>query len=38
VRGIYPTVATITADGFEALLDEEIAARFAALVEGMRQP
>jgi proteasome beta subunit len=38
VRGIFPTVATITADGFEALADEEIAARFAALVEGMRRP
>ena len=32
VRGIYPVVATITADGFERVADAEIAERFAALV------
>ncbi|HUQ39354.1 MAG TPA: proteasome subunit beta [Acidimicrobiales bacterium] len=32
VRGIYPTVATITADGFERVPDEEVAARFQALI------
>lgn len=33
VRGIYPVVATITADGFQRLGDDEIASRFAALLE-----
>ncbi len=33
VRGIYPTVATITEDGFERLGEVEIAERFGALVE-----
>ena len=28
VRGIYPTMATITADGFERVADDEIADRF----------
>ena len=28
VRGIYPTVATITADGFERVSDDEVAERF----------
>jgi proteasome beta subunit len=32
VRGIYPTVATITAGGFEYLATEEVAERFAAVV------
>jgi proteasome beta subunit len=32
VRGIYPTVATITADGFEYLGRDEVAERFAAVV------
>ena len=31
VRGIYPTVATITADGFERVAEEEVAERFRAL-------
>jgi len=31
VRGIYPTVATITADGFDAVPDNEVAERFAAV-------
>lgn len=33
VRGIYPTIATITANGFERVPEEEISSRFAALVE-----
>jgi proteasome beta subunit len=33
IRGIYPTVATITAAGFEAVDDTEVAARFAALID-----
>ena len=32
VRGIYPTVATITASGFEYLERDEVAERFAAVV------
>jgi len=33
VRGIYPTVATITAEGFERVGEPEIADRFATLVD-----
>ncbi|MDQ1446431.1 MAG: proteasome beta subunit [Acidimicrobiaceae bacterium] len=33
VRGIYPTVATITADGYEPVPEAEVAERFAALIE-----
>src|SRR4051812_10356083 len=33
VRGIYPTVATITADGFERVADDEVAERFQALIQ-----
>ncbi len=33
VRGIYPVIATITAEGFSRLDDAEIAERFAALLE-----
>jgi proteasome beta subunit len=32
VRGIYPVIATITAEGFQRLDDDEIAARFAGLI------
>jgi proteasome beta subunit len=32
VRGIYPTVATITVTGFERVPEEEVAERFQALV------
>jgi proteasome beta subunit len=32
VRGIYPTVATITADGFERVGEDEVAERFQALI------
>jgi proteasome beta subunit len=34
VRGIYPTVATIDADGFRALSDDDVAARAQALLGG----
>jgi len=33
IRGIYPSVATITASGFEQVAESEIAERFAALIE-----
>jgi proteasome beta subunit len=33
VRGIYPTLATITAQGYEAVPGDEVAERFAALIE-----
>lgn len=32
VRGIYPTVATITADGFERVDEPEVAERFSAII------
>jgi proteasome beta subunit len=35
VRGIYPTVATITAAGFERVGTDEVAERFAAVVAGL---
>ena len=37
IRGIYPTVATITADGYEPMSDREVAARFAALIQRKTQ-
>src|SRR5207302_7916986 len=33
VRGIYPTVATVTADGFERVSETEVAERFNALIQ-----
>lgn len=33
VRGIYPTVATITGGGFERVSEEEVAERFRALID-----
>ena len=33
VRGIYPTIATITANGFDRVPDAEVADRFNALIE-----
>src|SRR5436190_11832289 len=33
VRGIYPTVATITAAGFEPVPENEVAERFAAVIQ-----
>ena len=35
VRGIYPTMATITAEGFEPLATEEVAERFRSLLDDM---
>lgn len=34
VRGIYPTVATITSSGFERVDEQEVADRFASVIEG----
>ena len=33
VRGIYPVIATITRDGFEKVPEDDVAARFHALIE-----
>jgi proteasome beta subunit len=38
VRGIYPTMATITEQGFERVTETEIAERFAALVQRLSTP
>jgi proteasome beta subunit len=38
VRGIYPVVATITADGFARVQDDDVARRFQALVERLSIP
>lgn len=38
VRGIYPTMATITADGFERVPEAEVAERFRALVDRLSTP
>ena len=35
VRGIYPVVALITADGFERLADDDVAARMGTLLESL---
>lgn len=35
IRGIFPVVATITADGFKRLEDSEVSERFRALVDDM---
>jgi proteasome beta subunit len=37
VRGIYPTVATITERGFERVDEAEVAERFAAVVDGLAE-
>jgi len=37
VRGIYPTVATITAEGYEPATEQEVAERFRALMEHKSQ-
>jgi proteasome beta subunit len=37
VRGIYPTVATITAAGFERVSEAEVAERFAAVIASKTQ-
>jgi proteasome beta subunit len=36
VRGIYPVVATVTADGYVQLDDEDVAERFGAIIERRR--
>ncbi len=36
VRGIYPLVATVTADGFVPVPEDEVATRFAALIDRRR--
>jgi proteasome beta subunit len=36
LRGIYPTVATITARGFERVPDDDLAGRFQAVAEQER--
>jgi proteasome beta subunit len=38
VRGIYPTVATITASGFQRVPEPEVGERFAAVVAGLSVP
>lgn len=38
VRGIFPVVATITADGFARLDDDDVAGRFRALVDRLSIP
>ena len=35
VRGIYPTVATITARGFEAVPDDEVSSHFDAVIQSI---
>jgi proteasome beta subunit len=37
VRGIYPTVATITAEGYESVPDGEVAERFAAVIADLTE-
>jgi proteasome beta subunit len=37
IRGIYPVVATITADGFERVTDGEVAERFGGLVAALTE-
>ena len=36
IRGIYPLVATVSAEGFAAVPDDEVSDRFAALIERRR--
>jgi proteasome beta subunit len=38
VRGIYPTIATITATGFERVEEGEVATRFRSLVDRLSTP
>ena len=37
IRGIYPLVATVSAQGFTSVEENEVAERFAALIERRRQ-
>ena len=36
LRGVYPIIATITADGFWRVGDDELEARTRALIDGLR--
>jgi proteasome beta subunit len=36
IRGIYPLVATVTAEGFASVPEDEVAERFASLIERRR--
>jgi len=36
IRGIYPLVATVTAQGYESVPEDEVAERFASLIERRR--
>jgi proteasome beta subunit len=36
LRGIYPTVATVTADGWQPVGDDELASRFQAIADDQR--
>jgi hypothetical protein len=36
LRGIYPVVATITADGFTRVPDDELAARYQSIADAVR--
>jgi proteasome beta subunit len=36
IRGIYPLVATVTAQGYQAVSEDEVAERFASLLERRR--
>jgi proteasome beta subunit len=36
IRGIYPLVATVTDEGFAAVPEDEVAERFASLIERRR--
>ena len=38
VRGIYPTIATITRGGFERVPEDEIAERFRLLADRLATP
>jgi proteasome beta subunit len=38
IRGIYPTMATITSNGFERVADTEVAERFRQLVDRLSTP
>ncbi len=33
MRGIFPLVSTVTAEGYERVAEDEVAERFGALVE-----
>jgi proteasome beta subunit len=38
VRGIYPTIATITGEGFTAVEEDEIAQRFRSMIDDLATP